>query len=88
VDLVSLHAQSQEITACETNSQLQKAWTQLSKAKQQKENDDILLWISLTDASADGGFGGTQPGMVVLADKFNAVFDTTRRRVHSITEAC
>jgi hypothetical protein len=72
VDLVLLHTRAEAIITCKMNGQLQHALMELGNVGQQKENADILLWISATAAAVIGA-GRMESRMADLIDRFNAV---------------
>jgi hypothetical protein len=72
MELVFHHAPVLVIITCKTNGQLEEALFKLSNFRQQKENDNILLWI-LASGAAVIGVGRFQSQMTALVDNFNGV---------------
>jgi hypothetical protein len=67
---VLLHTRAEVIITGKTNAPLQGVMIYLSNKRQQNENDDILLRISVT-SSAVVGAGRIQSMIAALFDKFN-----------------
>ena len=65
MELVFHHAPVLVIITCKTNGQLEEALFKLSNFRQQKENDNILLWILASGATVIG-VGRIQSRMMLL----------------------